>query len=135
MHRWLSTHLATSITDDLATKKIEGQSSINIVYHYFISCFEAFPSYFMSFGISFFLSFQNCRQILNSQDIQAIISDLITNCQSQSPTVIDSVQQPLEPVPWPSTNIIYAYKSISSNSVLLKMRNNYDTHSCLHKLW
>ena len=45
----------------------------------------------MSFGISFFLSFQNCRQILNSQNIQAIISDYITNCQSQSPTVINSV--------------------------------------------
>ena len=80
-------HSATTIMDDLATKK----SSIDIVYHYFISCFEAFPSYFMSFGISFFLSFQNCRQILNSRNIQAVISDFITNCQSQSSTVIDSV--------------------------------------------
>ena len=55
---------------------------------------EAFPSYFMSFGISFFLSFQNCRQILNSQNIEAIISDIITSYQSQSTTVIDSVWQP-----------------------------------------
>ena len=72
-------------------EKIEGQPSIDIVYQHFILCFEAFPSYFMSFVISFFSSFQNCRQILNSLNIQAIISDFITNCQSQSPTVIDSV--------------------------------------------
>ena len=54
------------------------------------------PSFFMSFGINFLLSFRICFQILSGHDIWANVSDSVTSCQSQSPSAIDFVWQPLE---------------------------------------